>query len=484
MTLVYHPSVPIRLTTALSIFIAGCNLNFDVASGAQISCTANADCPHGSRCLVTYHRCADSAGGDTTPPALLSHGIAPSAGGANTTFTESLLVSESLIAPPLLLVDAAASDFVLASRTPLPGGAESYAFTLLPTALADGSHAVTASFADHSGNTVTVTLDSFRVDTSIPSIDPSLLVVVSSPPGSVDSVAGAAGASNAGARIDLYADEALTTLRRRLTCEATAAFSLSLGDNGVDELAGVSTGQARYFLLATNAAGNVSGPVPVDTVLAPPEVTASTVQRYGLDPLTVTPSWIDTSEVGIGDVRVFIQTPTPLSQPPVVNVQRTPPLIVGCAVSDVSKGEYLCPFDVGGWVEGEAPDIQVVLRGAIGGNVALRDVGTLTINQQPPARIDPLPKHISSRTRSERRTSSRLIPEPLHRGPRWYSCTLFHSLAGAASLAIWRSRLMPVVRRSRRLVSATTSSPTSFSRRSTEQETTIAPDASAAKASC
>jgi hypothetical protein len=143
----------------------------------------------------------------------------------------------------------------------------------LDIASGDGQKRVYVVVRDAAGNASRpIASDPILLDTTGPVVHQNLVLVGSNPPGSNDTVAGAAGSVEAGSLIEVFADSSLTSVVASGSADVAGSFAaLSIGDNFTDQTS-ANQGQTTFWVRATDALGNTGAPVTVDTDMTPPPI--------------------------------------------------------------------------------------------------------------------------------------------------------------------------------------------------------------------
>ncbi|MBI2891824.1 MAG: hypothetical protein HYY13_13705 [Nitrospirae bacterium] len=138
--------------------------------------------------------------------------------------------------------------------------------------LADGSHTLQVKAIDPAGNESAIVAHTWTVDTTAPgSPDVAKVTVTMNAPGTSDQVSGSAGAVETSATVKIYEDALLTSKLAETTAQASGSFaSVGIGDNKGDA-------SDKIYVVAVDAAGNVSQALPLTNDKTAPAVTLSSL---------------------------------------------------------------------------------------------------------------------------------------------------------------------------------------------------------------
>ncbi len=176
---------------------------------------------------------------------------------------------------------AASAVYVLKANPSMPGGVEvlpatgtGMSWSASLALMANSSNAFQVVYVDMLGAISAPTPFTVVHDSIAPMIDASKISFVPSVVGIQDVLKTVAGATEAGAKVAIYADQAMTQLIVTATAAGDGSFgSLTVGDNRY----------ASVFVVATDVAGNSSAPVKISgnviTFAVTPAVTISGVTQ-------------------------------------------------------------------------------------------------------------------------------------------------------------------------------------------------------------
>ncbi|MDP2343272.1 MAG: putative metal-binding motif-containing protein [Deltaproteobacteria bacterium] len=152
-------AVVVAVVVVFFVVAAGC---FDAAvvGDVTISCSGQADCAPGFRCIDVIERCV-AIGDDEEPPGLSSASAVPEALGPTTAGTLSFVVDEALALSPAVFANGAPIGVV-------DDGGDTFHVALDGAALPEGFVVFEAVLVDVGGNAARVPLPGVRVDRTPP----------------------------------------------------------------------------------------------------------------------------------------------------------------------------------------------------------------------------------------------------------------------------------------------------------------------------
>lgn len=375
---------------ATASLVAACSVSLKLPTNSQVSCRSTRDCASGQRCVESVKRCVALDQNDSEPPRLQTQTEAALVLRNIEDARFRFSVSEELIAAPIIRILGTSIQGLASFETPT-----SLVVTFAPQVarepLADGPYQVLADTIERFGNQATLLIGELVVDRSAPVIDLARLQVAHAPPRFADSVTGLSGATEALASVELYRDEGLSELLSTAVADASGGFfPISLGDNSLDQSVGQLLGQDRYYLRATDRAGNDSQVVPLDMALSVPTLSQLSLEQFGKDHLGGGEAWqVATRALSSDRLRVRFVLDQEVAKLPQLTIRlQDKSRRVGCALLDVDSLLYECLADLSGSIVEGAVDFSLSVESTIGSNVLQQNIPNIVIDLTRPSAPD------------------------------------------------------------------------------------------------